>query len=199
MRIFLENCLYMLVLINPISKIFILMTLGKERSKEEMATLINKSSFVACLILLGLGISGNFILSEIFHVQLYSFKIAGGAVVFFTGFTALTKGVFFETDDKKKFEDISIVPLAAPMIAGPASIAAAISLNKEYGLISASACIIIAITTNHLIMILNRVVSNWIIRYHVMGALIRITGLIVASIAVQMILSGIIDFVKSSF
>jgi len=193
----LESSLYLLVLINPMSKIFILSVLSKECQPNELRRLIHKSSLVALLILLALGVFGDFVLSVVFHVKLYSLKVAGGIVVFSVGFNALTKGVFFETDQKNGYEDMSIVPLASPMIAGPATIAAAISLNTEFSTLVASISILLAITVNHLIMLWSQSVGGWMRRYNLMGALIRITGLIVASISVQMILSGIGDWWKS--
>lgn len=182
---------YLLVLINPISKIFILSVLAKEFRPEEMRQLIRKSSLFAAIILLALGAGGDFILTRIFHVQLYSLKTAAGIILFFVGYNALSKGIFFEVDEKQKMEDISLVPLASPMIAGPAAITAAISMNSELGLLTASLCIALAVLANWMVMTCYRWVSDWMIRYHLMGALIRITGLIVASISVEMVLDGI--------
>ncbi len=193
LKIILESALYLLVLINPMSKIFILSVLSKECPKDEMRRLVVKSSWVALLILLALGVFGDFVLDVVFHIKLYSLKVAGGIVVFAVGFNALTKGVFFELDEKKikQYEDMSIVPLASPMIAGPATIAAAISLHSEFGTAVAFSSILVAILANHLVMLLSSSVAEWMLRYNLMGALIRITGLIVASISVQMIFSGI--------
>jgi multiple antibiotic resistance protein len=182
---------YLLVLINPISKIFILSVLAKEFRPEEMRLLVRKSSLFAALILLALGAGGDFILTKIFHVQLYSLKTAAGIILFFVGYNALSKGIFFEVDEKQKMEDISLVPLASPMIAGPAAITAAISMNSELGLPTASLCIAMAVLVNWLVMTSYRWVSDWMIKYHLMGALIRITGLIVAAISVEMVFEGI--------
>jgi len=43
-------------------------------------------------------------------------------------------------------------------------------------------------------MIYSRTISGILIRYNFMGALIRITGLIVATIGIQMVLDGVLDF-----
>ncbi len=182
---------YLLVLINPISKIFILSVLAKEFQTAVMRQVILKSSVFAGAILLALGVGGDFILTQIFHVQLYSLKTASGIILFFVGYNALSKGVFFEMDEKREVEDISLVPLASPMIAGPAAITAAISMNSELGLVMASACIVLAILGNWLIMAGYKWISDWMTRWHLMSALIRITGLIVAAISVEMVFSGI--------
>ena len=124
---------------------------------------------------------------------MHSLKTAAGIILFFVGYHALNKGVFFEVDEKKKHEDLSLVPLASPMIAGPATITAAISLNTEHGYLLGASCITLAILGNLLVMLLYRHVSSFMVRYQLMGALVRITGLIVTAISVEMVFSGIED------
>jgi multiple antibiotic resistance protein len=189
-----QNTLYLLVLMNPISKIFILSVLAEEFPRDAMRRLIVKSTLFAWGILLVLGVGGNLILERVFNVQMYSLKTASGIILFFVGYHALSKGVFFEVDEKNKHEDLSLVPLASPMIAGPATITAAISLNTEHGYALASSCITLAIGLNFLIMLLYRRVSSFMVRYQLMGALVRITGLIVAAISVELVYSGIADW-----
>ena len=189
-----QYTLYLLVLINPISKIFILSVLSDQFPQGAMRKLILKSTVFAWAILLILGIGGNLILSKVFQIEMHSLKTAAGIILFFVGYNALTKGVFFEIDEKQKHEDISLVPLASPMIAGPATITAAISLNTEHGFAVTATCITLAVLINYVVMSLYRWMSNWMIRYQLMGALIRITGLIVAAISVQMVFDGITDW-----
>ncbi|MFZ2643691.1 MAG: MarC family protein [Verrucomicrobiia bacterium] len=140
-----QYTLYLLVLINPISKIFILSVLSDQFPQSAMRKLILKSTVFAWAILLVLGIGGNLILSKVFQIEMHSLKTAAGIILFFVGYNALTKGVFFEIDEKQKHEDISLVPLASPMIAGPATITAAISLNTEHGFAVTASCITLAV------------------------------------------------------
>lgn len=188
---FLSNTAYLVALINPVSKVFVLTVLSKQGSPAELRRTVAKSSLIALAMLLALGAAGNLILGQLFHVQIHSLQIAGGVVLFFIGYKALAKGVFFEADEKARFDELSIVPLASPMIAGPATITAAISLNQQMGALAAAGCIACAVAVNHLIMSLSPLISGWMIRHNIMGPLIRITGLIVAAIAVEMVLAGI--------
>jgi multiple antibiotic resistance protein len=190
------NCtLYLIALINPVSKIFVLSVLEKNHSRGEIRSASLRSSVIAAVILFSFAVIGNIILKNIFHVEIYSFKIAAGVVLFVMGFRALFKGVFFETDSGANLSDISIVPLASPMIAGPATITAVISFSAEYGIYMASASMLMALSVNLLIMLSSSYISKFLQRYHLMEALIRITGLIVATIAVQMVLSGITSWI----
>lgn len=189
--------LYLLALINPVSKIFIISVFTQKLESKTLQKISLKSSIVALFILLIFAGLGNIILAKIFHVELYSLKIAGGIILFTVGFKALTKGLFFETDMKTKLEDISIVPLASPMIAGPATITAMISFTVEYSFLILCLSVFSAVLINFLLMLSSKYISRVLVKYNLMGSLIRITGLIVATIAVQMVLSGVSSYYLS--
>ena len=190
----LDCSLALIALINPISKIFLITTLKENTDSAGLRHIIIRSTTVALVILLTFTFAGSFLLIKLFHIQIYSFKIAGGIVLIFRGFEALNKGQFFELKHKQKLEDLSIVPLASPMIAGPATITAAVSFPAKYGLTVTSLSIIAAVTVNLLIMLASPQITGTLTKHNIMGALIRITGLIVATIGVQMILDGLGDY-----
>jgi multiple antibiotic resistance protein len=186
----LVQALYLLALINPISKICVLAVFPSETGKNEIAKSSCRSSAVAFAILLAVVCAGNFVFRDIFRVELYSLKVAGGIVLFWVGFGALTKGVFFEHGTQVRFAEISLVPLACPMIAGPATITAALTLSMRDGIPTTLAAIILALTVNLILMLLSQPIARFFSQHNVLGALIRITGLIVITIGVQMVLDG---------
>ena len=192
----LDCILAFIALINPVSKIFIVSTLVPRTTAPELKSIIFRSSAAALAILLSFIFLGNILLTQFFHIQIYSFKIAGGIVLALRGFEALNNGLFFETKYRQKLEDISIVPIASPMIAGPATITAAVSFPPEYGLIITAVSVIAAVAFNMLMMFLTPLISEGLTRHNIMGALIRITGLIVATIGVQMALDGFSEYFK---
>ena len=191
------NTLYLLALINPISKVSILITLQPEQQRKHFLFLTAKCSFVALGILVGAMVVGDFILRSVFRVDLYSLRFAGGAVVFWFGMNALRRGVFFEIESQKGFEEIALVPLACPMIAGPATIAASISLRAEQGLFPPLVSMVLALIVNYVIMALAPRIGRLLSHFNILGALIRITGLIVMTIGTQMIFDGISSWMHS--
>jgi len=80
-------------------------------------------------ILLAFAVVGSPLLTAVFHVEVYSFQIVGGLVLFLMGFKALSHGTFYEESDTKSLVEMAIVPLASPMIAGPATITAAMTFH----------------------------------------------------------------------
>jgi len=192
------NSLYLLALINPISKICILSVFsGNTDSKKEIHQIVMKSTIIALLILTMVMLFGEFLFYSFLRVELYSLRVAGGCVLFWVGFKALSKGVFFETGTQTRLSEISIVPLASPMIAGPATIAAALPMAVSKGFAMSFTAVAVAVFINMIFMLLAKPIGNILVRFNIMGALIRITGLIVTTIGVQMILTGISTWLSS--
>jgi len=190
LNLILINTLYLLALLNPVSKVSVLAAMASSEEPAALRRVVVKSTWVAGLILVAVMLFGNFILQGIFHVQIYSLRVAGGAVLFITGLNALRKGVFFEQDVHSHFADMAIVPLACPLIAGPATIAASLTLTTHVGKSPLILSLVGALVLNALIMLTSRQISRLLFHFNVLGALIRITGLIVMAIGVQMVFDG---------
>ncbi len=199
MNLYLNCTLALIALINPVSKIFIISTLSPETKKGELKRVIVKATIIAAGILISFTLIGDILLKVIFHINIYSLQIVGGLILLFRGFQALNKGLFFETTTNQRLEDASIVPLASPMIAGPATITAALSFPSQYGMITTLICIIIAIIINFFVMFYAQAIGNVLKQYNLMGALIRITGLVVAAIGAQLMLDGIFAYIQFHF
>jgi len=194
----LENTIYFLALINPPSKILFLCSKKPPFTRKQLFVLSFRSNVVALAILSILTSVGTFLLVSVFHVQIYSLSVAGGAIIFFIGFTAVRQGRFFFEEDIRgsSLTDISIMPLAAPLIAGPGVITAAISATSIYGIHLTILCLTIAIAINFFLMLLSEPIGRGMEKFHITGPIIRITGLIVTAVAVQMIFSGCETWIK---
>ena len=186
----LVDALYLIAVINPISKVSVLSAISFEVDGQ-MKSVVNRSSIVAGLILLGTFLVGNFVLQSVFRIDVFSLRVAGGCILFMIGMNALRKGIFVEDETKSRINDAALVPLACPMIAGPASIAACITLRTQDGLYIPIMALAIAIFVNHIAMVFSKKINNLLMNYNLLGATIRITGLIVMSIGTQMVLVGL--------
>ena len=194
----LENSLYLLALLNPASNVMFLSTYDPHLSRKQIFELSWKSSAAALMMLVVLAGAGEIVLSKIFRVELYSLRITGGLVVFLIGWTAIREGRFMQKRHqsmKENFTDLSLVPLAAPLIAGPGTIAAAISSTAEFGIFATTCALSLAIFTNFIFMMFSPAINNVLEKTHLIGPLIRLTGLIIAATAMQMIATGIKEFI----
>jgi len=185
------DALYLLALINPISKVSVLSAFATEDRRVEFVAVTGKCSVTAGAIFLGSMVFGDFVLRSVFHVELHSLSFAGGVVLFWVGFHALQQGVFFEQKPGQRFEEMAFVPLACPMIAGPASITACIALRAREGLIAPMVAMVLALLVNYGIMRLSGRIAALLERFNGLGALIRITGLVVMTMGTQMALDGV--------
>jgi multiple antibiotic resistance protein len=189
-----ENALYLLALLNPASKIMFLASYPASSGRGKNFELSWKSSAAALIILILLAAAGQFLLGRIFRVELYSLQITGGLVVFVIGWTAINQGRFVKQQQDSLMEgltDISLVPLATPLIAGPGMIAAVIAGSVADGLLSTCAALTLALLINFLLMISAGGINKFLVKTHLLGPLIRLTGLIIAVVAMQMMITGI--------
>ena len=184
-----------LALINPIQKIFIITSLQNQFSDKELRYLSTKSSLTALIILILFLFLGLLIFNYVFHIQLYAFQVTCGVVLFYNGINGLQKGAFLQIDQNVKLSDLSAVPIAMPMIAGPATITAAVTFPAHYGKFITILAIVLALSINLLLMLYAKKIGKIFSKFNLMNALIRITGLIVATIGVQMVFSGITNFI----
>lgn len=191
-----SSILYFLALINPASKVFLLCSIDPRPSRRDLVLLAVKSTLVAFVILIMVTAVGAPLLKNVFHVELYSLKVAGGIVLFLVGLSAVQRGRFHESAQRGKPDDLSIVPLGAPLIAGPGTITAAISFSSEQGFVLASIAMTVALGLNFLIMLMAFPIGKQLERIHATGPLVRITGLIVAAVAAQIVFDGLNEWLQ---
>jgi multiple antibiotic resistance protein len=195
LQLLLGSTVAFLALVNPIQKIFVITSLQKHFSDDELKYISVKASITALIILVFFLFLGLLIFDYVFNIQLYAFQVTCGVVLFYNGINGLQRGVILQIDQKVKISDITAVPIAMPMIAGPATITAAVTFPAHYGRFITIMAIISALAMNLILMIFSRRIGNFLSKFNLMNALIRITGLIVATIGVQMIFNGISNFI----
>ena len=195
LRLILSSFVAILALVNPVHKILIITSLQDKFSDKDLRFLSVKSSITAFVILILFLLLGELIFSYVFHIQLYAFQVTCGVVLFYNGITGLQRGMFLQIDGNLKIEDLSAVPIAMPMIAGPATITAAVTFPAHFGRLTTIVAIFLALAVNLLLMLFARQIGKVLIKYNFMNALIRITGLIVATIGVQLVFNGISNYI----
>ena len=186
-----------LALVNPIQKVLIVTSLQERFSPTELRYISIKSTITAMLILIFFLYLGQVTFSYVFRVELYSFQITCGAVLMYNGLSGLLKGFFMKVDEHIKIADLTTVPIAIPMIAGPATITAAVTFPVQYSRFVTIVAILLALAVNLFFMLKARRIGSFLIKYNFMNPLIRIIGLIVATIVLQMVFDGITLFIKT--
>ena len=137
-----------LALINPIQKVFVVFSLQENYSRAELHRIVDKATVTAIGVLLLFLFLGEAILGYVFNLKIYAFQITCGIVLFYNGFVGLQKGAFLTIDKNTRMEELIAVPIAIPMIAGPATITAAVTMPAVYGRWMTIAAVILALLLN---------------------------------------------------
>lgn len=192
-------------LINPLGTMPIFMSMTKSLSIEKRNSTAKKASIVAFITILAFAFSGQ-ILFKFFGISVNSFRIVGGVIFFSMGWDMLQArlGHIKHTDDESKIDayvdDISITPLAIPMICGPGAITNAIILMEGSDTIIKKVILISVIFAvlylTYLILIGASKITD---KLGETGnkVMMRLMGLIVMVIAVEFFFSGLKPIILS--
>ena len=184
-------------LINPLGTMPIFMTMTAGLSTKDRTKTAKKASIVAFVIIILFAFSGE-LLFNFFGISVHSFRIVGGVIFFLMGMDMLQarlgKVKIKESEVKTYVDDISITPLAIPMIAGPGALTNAIILMEQANDFGKKAVLIImvfvVIVLSYLILFsASRIIK--ILGQTGINVMMRLMGLIVMVIAVEFFFSGL--------
>jgi multiple antibiotic resistance protein len=190
-------------IMNPLGTVPVFVSLTKEENKLERNKIAFWTSLNVLIILIISFFLGKFILI-FFGISLNALKIAGGLIIASSGFALLTgefskhKGMKKEKvqEDIKNRSEISLTPLAIPMIAGPGTISLLITYNQEFKGINNILIIMGAIILSAVVIYLILKSSFLIVKAlgaSGINALSRIIGFIIIAIGIEFIISSLIS------
>ena len=176
--------------------IFLAITAGDSEAKMRRTAL--RACIVAGGLLLFFALFGGFIF-KVFGVSLAAFRVAGGILLLITSLDMLrarpseTRTSRTEEQEGVAKEDVALVPLAMPLLAGPGAIASAMVLmSKGDSLLMAVpvlAAIVLTFVASYFILRASHLVQR-VLKQSGVAILERVMGLILAAIAVQFIADG---------
>ena len=187
-------------IVDPFGYIPIFISMTMKDSEDRRRAMLKKACITAGAVLVVFTIMGNNILG-FFGISIPALQITGGLVLLAIGFEMLKvlpvgeKLTPSEKTEGTEKEDISIIPLAIPMLSGPASIATVVVLGSEtesaidYSVIIFSIMATLAIT--YLILRSAAKILAWV-GLTGLNVVTRIMGLLLCAMAVQLIINGYI-------
>ena len=203
-ELFTSAFITLLVIIDPpgCAPIFASLTRGTDAAhRRRMAV---RSSVVAWCILIFFALLGEAMLDKL-GIELASFRLAGGIMLFIIALEMVFEKRTERREERAKeiegtpeAEDISVFPMAIPMIAGPGSIATIMLLigradgPAEWGVVLGAMTAVIVIT---LLALLTAGPLMKLIGAKLEAMITRILGVILAALAAQFVIDGL----KQSF
>ena len=181
--------------INPIATLALFAGLTASLSRAERHLTALRACIYAAIILVAAMTVGQWILDAI-GIHIHSLKVAGGVILFLFGIQML----FGKMDEKpgsspEDGRDLAVFPLAVPSIAGGGAIMAAIVLTDDdvYTIperIQTGIVMLVVLFITYLFLLFSDAILRVIGRQGA-SVLVRVMGLILCSLAVEIVLTAL--------
>ena len=196
------------VVIDPVGLAPLFVALVSGHTPPERRRIAVRGVLIAAVVLLGFALGGRPVLAYL-SIGLPAFRIAGGMLLFLlavdmvmarqTGLRATTPGEEAESDER---DDVSVFPLAIPLIAGPGAMTSVVLLtaSPQAGLAGQAAvlavlAVVLAATLAAFLAAERLVAVLGLTGVNVIG---RVMGILLAGLSVQFVIDGIRSVVASS-
>lgn len=194
----------LILIVDPVGNTPVFVSMLENFKPEDRTGMIRKAIIIAILVLYGFIFIGK-PLFDFIGVEMYSFKIAGGILLFIISLEMLfgrksgTARTPEEEAEALSKEDIVVTPMAIPLLTGPGVITAGIVLlntaadNIERAILLAVILLVFLVVylilekAKHVFDLLGQTGTK---------VVVRIMGLLLAAIAVQFVISGVIEVLK---
>lgn len=195
MEAFLSTLLAYFVIVDPIGSLLIFNALTTGKSNSYRKTMAIRSTLVSLTLVLCFGFWGTYLLENL-GIQMDSFKVAGGLLIFYASFGMITKPEkAIDNDFSSEQDDISVFPLSIPLIAGPGCLTLTVLQFSTTAESNGSFIpLVIAIVTIYFITLMGFLFSKQLVKFvgqTVNSIFKRLLGVLLASLAIQFIADGI--------
>ncbi|WP_339742559.1 MarC family protein [uncultured Maricaulis sp.] len=205
LELFLSALVTFFVAIDPpgVAPIFAALTEGSPKAHRR--AMAYKSVMIASGVLLAFALGGRFLLDAM-HISLDAFRTAGGVLLFLMALEMIFEKRTERREERAEklteehenhpevWDDISVFPMAIPMLAGPGAIATIMLFMSEAHTVAYQAVVFGAVGINLLLCLGVFLVIGPVMKFvgASMAAMItRILGVILAALATQFIFDGI--------
>jgi multiple antibiotic resistance protein len=196
------------VVIDPFAVVPMFVALTRNETTAHKRHTAVKSTVIATILLLSFAFVGDKLLDAL-SISEPAFRIAGGFLLLLAAIemvVARASGIRTTTGDEDEEaahrDDISVFPLAIPLIAGPGALTSVVVLMRQAEAmdIKASLGVVLILMSVLLITYLSLLISDRLMKLlGVTGTnvMTRVFGIILAALAVQNIINGVTMVVKS--
>lgn len=191
-----------LFVVDPFAVIPVFLSMTRDDTPERRRSAALRAAVVATATLLVFSAAGGYIF-KLFGITVGAFKIAGGLLLFLLALDMLraqpsrVRTSPEEESEGIEREDVAVIPLGIPMLAGPGSIAMVTvlmgqALHSPERIAIVVACILV---TGLLTFLLLRasVLIEATLHQTGLNILNRLMGLILAAVAIQFVINGVAD------
>ena len=203
-ELFISAFITLFVVIDPPGCAPIYAGLTKGASTRQATSMAIRATIIASIILMIFALFGEDLLGAL-HIELNSFRIAGGLMLFWIAWEMVFEKRTQRREERAEkvastpeVEDVSVFPMAMPMLAGPGAIAAIMLLMNEANGLEQSLVVIGALGAVLVITMISLIAAGPLIRLlgdRVEAVITRLLGVLLAALAAQYVVDGL----KGSF
>ena len=182
------------VTIDPIGTVPLYLSVTKAMPAKARRRAAMRATFIAFFLLVGFLYLGQYLL-EAMRINLLSFQIAGGIVLFLFALTMIFEKSSSHTAPPDEGHDVAVFPLAMPSIATPGALLAVVVLtdNNTHSFFQETiTCAVMVVVL--VVALVFMLMGDWIIGLigrSGANVLSRVMGMILAAVAVQMVYSAL--------
>jgi multiple antibiotic resistance protein len=197
--------LTLLVVIDPVGLMPIFITLTRKYTPAQQDRIARQAVLVAGGILLVFALVGNWLLRYL-GISLEAFQIAAGLLLLKIAvdmvFAQRERETAEEEQEAQMREDISVFPLAIPLIAGPGTLASLLILTTEvdgheWGLVMILGIVVVVLSIAYVLFRLSKRLA-YIFGQTGINVVTRVLGVLLTALAVQYIASGVTVVLQSA-
>lgn len=186
------------LIIDPIANVPLFGSILARKNERSRKRMVRQALVIGCAVLLILTLVGKRFF-DFMGVEIYSFRVAGGILLFIISIEMLFGGHTRteHTDEEhvaaRRMDDVVVTPMAIPLLTGPGAITTAIVLFESASLGQKPlvlAAIVGAFAVSWIILELGNEMFKRLGPISV-KVIIRVMGLVLAAIAVQFVFAGI--------
>lgn len=199
-ELFISAFITLFVVIDPPGCAPIYAGLTKGATDAQARTMAIRASVIAAVILLIFALFGEQLLGAL-HIELDSFRIAGGLMLFWIAFEMVFEKRTQRREERAdkvnanpEIEDVSVFPMAMPMLAGPGAIAAIMLLMNEAHTVEETFVVLGALGAVLVLTMLALIAAGPLMRLfgaRVEAVITRLLGVLLAALAAQYVIDGL--------
>jgi len=180
--------------IDPIANVAIFAGLTASLTRAERHLTALRASLYATIILVVAVVAGQIILDAI-GIHMHSLKVAGGIILFLFALKMIFGGLDSKPGLPEAGRDLAVFPLAVPSLAGPGAIMAVIVLTDDdvYSVpeqIQTGLVMLVVLLVTYICLRFSDVILR-VIGQQGAAVLVRVMGIILASLAVEIVLTAL--------
>ncbi len=188
-------------IVDPFAAVPIFLALTGRQSRESQRRTALRASITCFVVLTAFTLAGRLIFS-FYGFTVGAFKIAGGILLFAVSLDMVhaqpsdSRTTSEERSEAEAKEDVGLMPLGLPLLSGPGAIATVMVLGGKAKDLPQKIGVHVAVLAVSMLTFLTLRGSVWVTRLlgrTGINVVVRIMGLILAAVAMQFVLDGLIE------